>query len=112
SYPACAPVNLYQEVTLSVPVANPTVADSNGNYFYYVSPGTYIETTFSPGTSTKVVTLGGGGGGGAPEAIYQHNGGLVGQEPALNFQDTETVTFSMTDTPGVVVNVQAAAASG
>src|SRR5215475_7389614 len=33
-------------------------------------------------------------GGGSTNAIYQHNGTLVGQEPKLNFIDTGTVVFT------------------
>ncbi len=42
----------------------------------------------------------------------EHNGGNIGSEPALDFVDTGTVTFTVADTPGVKVAVSAAAAGG
>ena len=60
------PAQLYQEFSLSVPQTNPFYTDSNGNYFYYATPGlTFNETICSPATLgcyTQVVTMPGGNG--------------------------------------------------
>ena len=103
SYPACAPVNLYQNVGLSVSSSNPVVGDANGNYMYYATPGTYIESVFSPGTGTRVlvVTIGGGGGGssltlcGVTNDIQLNGGSDLGCDTTLWTENPSTHTANL-----------------
>lgn len=44
-------VSIYSDIGLTVPLANPFLADSNGNYTYFVAPGNYTETTTGTGVN-------------------------------------------------------------
>jgi hypothetical protein len=74
----CTPgtVHLYRDVGLSIPMTNPLHADANGNYTYYISPGTYGERVCSPGVTCtfNIITLGVSG---APTGTCENVGGAT-----------------------------------
>lgn len=59
TFPACNAVSIYSDVSLSIPITQPLVADANGNYQYFVAAGNYFENINSPGvvSSTTVISL-------------------------------------------------------
>ena len=78
TYPTCLPATIYSDPGLAIPYPSPmTHSDANGDYTYWVLPGSYFETVTSPGTQaqTYVVTLGGSGSGGG-DTITSPNGTL------------------------------------
>jgi hypothetical protein len=57
---------LYSDVGLTRQIPNPTHADANGNFTYYITPGTYGELVCSAAAvncAFNLITLGAGGGG-------------------------------------------------
>lgn len=65
---------IYADPSLTVPMANPVIADGNGNYNYYVSSGCVDEQISTPGQGSIPVHnvcpfngINGGGGGAPPE---------------------------------------------
>ncbi|MGH9864079.1 MAG: hypothetical protein ACRD4H_01560 [Candidatus Acidiferrales bacterium] len=60
---ACQPLaTIYTDATLSTPAANPILADTNGNFWFWAAPGTYFVEFYSPGRATEpfsqMITLG------------------------------------------------------
>src|SRR5271154_705422 len=52
----CTPLaNIYSDPLLSQALANPTVTDGMGNYFFYAAPGTYEVEISGPQISTKQI---------------------------------------------------------
>ena len=54
TYPACGAASIYSDVALTIPIAQPLHADSNGNYMYFVAAGNYFENVNSPGVVAQV----------------------------------------------------------
>lgn len=70
-----------------------------------VAAGGSAQVSFFPRAATAAGTSG-------AALEIEHNGANVGSEPALDFADSGSVTFTVTDTPGTKVLVSAAAAGG
>lgn len=88
-------VSIYSNATLTLPLANPFHADSNGNYYYYAASGSYVEQVTSPGgvapISFPVTVIGAtsaSAGGTAGQVQYNNSGTLggftVGGDATLN----------------------------
>lgn len=53
----CTPLaNIYSDPALTQQIANPTIADANGNYFFYIAPGIYDIQISGTGISTITQT--------------------------------------------------------
>jgi hypothetical protein len=109
---ACnTPVTIYQDQALTTPITYPFYADNNGNYSYYVQPGTYIEQVCAPQNQCYYyqITLssGSGGGGGTPAgptySCQFNNSGIFGGVSGCLFNPgSDTLTIAGTGTTGVL----------
>jgi hypothetical protein len=59
----CAPLaGIFADSALATPMANPILADANGNFSFWAAPGTYFIEFYSPGKATvpftETITLG------------------------------------------------------